>query len=89
MENTMNLTAEQQENLVKAVENLIEVFEQVWKKVKEIFIQLWNSFKEIIIKNQKVKKYLSIYARTHNQRIKKKQITKIRKILNEQCMELS
>ncbi len=83
MENDINLTEEQRENLVKTVQNLIEVFEQVWKEVKEILIQLWNSFKEIINKNQKIKKYLSIYARTHNQRIKKKQITKIRKILNE------
>ena len=83
MENDINLTEEQRENLVKTVQNLIEVFEQVWKEVKETLIQLWNSFKEIINKNQKVKKYLSIYARTHNQRIKKKQITKIRKILNE------
>ena len=79
----MNLTEEQQENLVKAFQELIEAFKQVWKNVKEIVINLWNSFKEIISKNQKVKKYLAIYARTHNQRIKKKQITKIRKILNE------
>ena len=83
MENNINLTEEQRENLVKTVQNLIEVFEQAWKKVKEIFIQLWNSFKEVITKSQKVKKYLAIYVRTHNLRIKKKQITKIRKILNE------
>lgn len=80
MENTINLTEEQQENLVKIFQNLIEVFEQVWEKVKKIFIKLW---KEIISKNQKIKKYLSIYARTHNERIKRKQIAKIRKILNE------
>ena len=83
MENTINLTEEQQEKLMNTIQNLIEVFKQVWKKVKETFIQLWNSFKEAIIKNQKVKKYLAIYVRTHNRRIKKKQITKIRKILNE------
>lgn len=80
MENTINLTEEQQENLVKIFQNLIEVFEQVWEKVKKICIKLW---KEIISKNQKIKKYLSIYARTHNERIKRKQIAKIRKILNE------
>lgn len=83
MENTINLTEEQQERLMNAIQNLIKVFEQAWEKVKEVFIQLWNRFKEAIIKNQKVKKYLAIYGRTHNQRIKKKQITKIRKILNE------
>ena len=89
MDNTINLTEEQQEKLANAIQELIEVYKQVWKNVKEIFIQLWDSFKEIISKNQKVKKYLAIYVRTHNQRIKKKQITKIRKILNEEYMELS
>ena len=83
MGNTMDLTEEQQEKLIDAIQNLIKAFKQVVEKVKEVLIQLWNRFKEVIIKNQKIKKYLGIYGRTHNQRIKKKQITKIRKILNE------
>ena len=79
----MDLTKKQQKKLMNAIQNLIEVFKQVWKNVKEIFVKLWNSFKEVIRNNQKIKKYLAIYRRTHNKRIKKKQITKIRKILNE------
>ena len=83
MENIDSLSEEQKQAVLEAFGKLKEIFEKAWKLVKEKLIEIWKSFKEIIEKNVKVRKYIRIYNRTHNKRIKKKQITKMRKILNE------
>nr|DAP17070.1 MAG TPA: hypothetical protein [Caudoviricetes sp.] len=44
---------------------------QIYEKVKEILFKNWS----------KIYKYIQIYRRTKNKRIKKKQITKILQIL--------
>lgn len=75
----MELTQEQKiaNDLIEAMQPLIDAIKEIWKSVKEIFIKLWNSLKTFINDNQKASKYIRIYNRTHSQRIKKKQITKI------------
>ena len=67
------LTDEQKQNIINA-------FNEIYDNLKRIVIQLWEDIKEFLLKNDKVNKYLKIYNRTHNNRIKKKQITKIAKL---------
>ena len=83
MENIDSLSEEQKQVVLEAFGKLAETFERTWKLIKEKLTQIWEIFKKIIEKDAKVRKYIQIYNRTHNKRIKKKQITKIRKILNE------
>lgn len=82
----MELTLEQKQEIQEAMNKLIEAFrpvvetvEKTIKAFKELFVQLWKNLKDFINKNEKAKKYLKIYNRTHNQRIKKKQIKKFLK----------
>ena len=87
MDNTINLTDEQRQeminNLTEAFNSIIKTVEKVCNAIKEVFVEMWKSLKYIIEKNIKIKKYISIYNRTHNQRIKNKQIKLIRKVLLE------
>lgn len=75
MENTM--TEEQMENIksqiIEAVNPVIKVIMQIYEKIKEILFKRWS----------KIYEYIKIYRRTKNKRIKKKQITKIEKILQK------
>lgn len=73
MENA--ITEEQIENIKKQI---IEVVKSVMKTI----MQIYEKVKEILVKNwSKIYKYIQIYRRTKNKRIKKKQIAKIEKIL--------
>lgn len=84
VENTATLTEEQKQEII---DKFIEVFqtvskavEEVYNAIKEIIVKLWNDLKEFITKEEKLKKYLKIYNRTNNNRIKKKQLQKIVKL---------
>jgi len=73
MENA--ITEEQIENIKKQI---IEVVKSVMKTI----MQIYEKVKEILFKNwSKIYKYIQIYRKTKNKRIKKKQIAKIEKIL--------
>lgn len=75
MENT--ITEEQIENIKKAI---IEVVKPVMEKI----IQMYERIKKILSKKwPQIYKYIKIYRKTKNKRIKKKQITKIEKILQK------
>lgn len=71
------ITEEQIENIkrqiIEAVKPIMETIMQVYEKIKEIFFKDWSE----------IYKYIKIYKRTKNKRIKKKQITKIIKILQK------
>ena len=57
--------------------DILNTFEKIYDNIKSIVTQLWKYIKEFLLKSEKANKYLKIYNRTHNNRIKKKQITKI------------
>lgn len=57
--------------------DILNTFEKIYDNIKSIVKQLWKEIKEFLLKNEKANKYLKIYNRTHNNRIKKKQITKL------------
>lgn len=59
--------------IIEAVKPIIETTMQVYEKIKEILFKNWSQ----------IYKYIKIYKRTKNKRIKKKQITKIEKILQK------
>lgn len=71
------ITEEQMENIksqiIEAVKSVIKVIMQIYEKIKEILFKRWS----------KIYEYIKIYRRTKNKRIKKKQITKIEKILQK------
>ena len=73
MENT--IMEEQIENIkrqiIEAVKQVMKAIMQIYEKIKEILFKRWS----------KIYEYIKIYRRTKNKRIKKKQITKIEKIL--------
>lgn len=75
MENT--ITEEQKENLkkqiIEAVKLAMEIIMKIYEKIKEILLKKWLE----------ICKYIEIYRKTKNKRIKKKQITKIEKILQK------
>lgn len=64
------LTDEQKQNIINA-------FNEIYDNLKRIVTQLWKDIKQFLLKSEKANKYLKIYNRTHNNRIKKKQITKV------------
>ncbi len=64
------LTDEQKQNIINA-------FKKIYDNIKSIVTQLWKDIKQFLLKSEKANKYLKIYNRTHNNRIKKKQITKL------------
>lgn len=75
----MELTQEQIENMIEAFNRICDILKEVFEKIKEAFINFINSFDS---KNMiKIYKYDKIYRRTHNKRIKKKQLKKIRELL--------
>lgn len=71
------ITEEQIENIkrqiIEAVKPIIEAIMQIYEKIKKILFKRWL----------KIYEYIKIYRRTKNKRIKKKQITKIEKILQK------
>lgn len=75
VENT--IMEEQIENIkrqvIEAVKQVMKVIMQIYEKIKEILFTRWS----------KIYEYIKIYRRTKNKRIKKKQITKIEKILQK------
>ena len=87
MDNTINFTDEQRQelinNLTQVFNPIVEAAQKVYEAIRKVFVKMWESLKYIIEKNSKVKKYICIYNRTHNRRIKNKQIKLIRKILLE------
>ena len=87
MESTISLTNEQKEelinNLTEVFNSIIETVQKVYEDIRKVFVKMWESLKYIIEKGSKVKKYICIYNRTHNRRIKNKQIKLIRKVLLE------
>lgn len=75
VENT--ITEEQIEKIkrqiIEAVKPVMKTIMQIYKKIKEILFKKWS----------KIYKYIKIYRRTKNKRIKKKQIANIEKILQK------
>ena len=71
------ITEKQTENIkrqiIEAVKPIMETIMQIYEKIKEILLKKWS----------KIYEYIKIYRRTKNKRIKKKQITKIEKILQK------
>ena len=57
--------------------DILNTFEKIYDNIKSIVTQLCKDIKEFLLKSEKANKCLKIYNRTHNNRIKKKQITKI------------
>ena len=73
MENTIS-----EEQIEKIKRQIIEAVKPVMKTI----MQIYEKVKEILFKNwSRIYKYIQIYRRTKNKRIKKKQITKILQIL--------
>lgn len=91
MNQAVNLTEEQKKELIEKFEEvfkpLMEAVNEFIKILKEWLKEVWINFKAFIEKSLKAKKYISIYNRTRNQRIKKKQVSKILRLFKEkiQC----
>ncbi len=87
MDNVIDLTEEQRQelinNLTEVFSTVVEAVEKLFNAVKKFFVELWENLKYIVEKSCKVQKYIRIYNRTHNQRIKKKQLKLIEKVLLE------
>lgn len=87
MESTIILTEQQKQEiidkLIATLQSALKVIEEVYNTIKGVITQLWKNLKVFLEKNKKCIKYMKIYNRTHNQRIKKKQIAKILKLLKE------
>ncbi len=77
----MELTQKQINNIAICFQQIVDIIIEVWKKIKELFIKFINFICTKKIK--RINKYASIYMKTHNKRIKKKQLTKIYAILME------
>lgn len=66
------------------MENIKKQIIETIKIVMEMAIQIYEKIKEKLLKNWlKIYEYIKIYRSTKNKRIKKKQITKIEKILQK------
>ena len=87
MESTIILTEQQKQEIIdkltETFQSVFKIVEEVYNAIKEVITQLWRNLKVFLEKNKKCIKYMKIYNRTHNQRIKKKQIAKILKLLKE------
>lgn len=77
----MELTQEQIDNLYNVFTELANIVKDIWNQIKEAFMKFINSIDYNKIKQ--LNKYSGIYMRTHNQRIKKKQLSKINKLFLE------
>lgn len=84
MESTIILTEQQKKEIIdkltETLQSTLKVIEEVYNAIKEVITQLWKNLKVFLEKNKKCIKYMKIYNRTRNQRIKKKQITKLVKL---------
>ena len=71
------ITEEEIENIkkqiIEAVKPVMKSIMEIYEKIKEILLKKWS----------KIYEYIKIYKRTKNKRIKKKQITKIEKVLQK------
>lgn len=66
------------------MENIKKQIIETIKIVMKMAIQIYEKIKEKLLKNwSKIYEYIKIYRSTKNKRIKKKQITKIEKILKK------
>ncbi len=87
MDQAVNLTEEQKKELIEKFKEvfkpLMETVNEFIKILKEWLKEVWINFKTFIEKSFKAQKYISIYNRTNNQRIKKKQVSKILKLFKE------
>lgn len=83
----MELTQEQIENINIAVKRMINIFNELAKKVRKIISELCEIWKEFLLRiyksNKSIRKLNYIYHHTKKKRIRKKQITKLFKILKE------
>lgn len=59
--------------IIEAVKPVMKTIMQIYKKIEEILFKKWS----------KIYKYIKIYRRTKNKRIKKKQIANIEKTLQK------
>ena len=59
--------------IIEATKLVMKITMQIYKKIKEILLKEWS----------KIYEYIKIYRKTRNKRIKKKQITKIEKIVQK------
>lgn len=66
------------------IENIKKQIIEVVKLVMKAIMQIYEKIKEILFKKwSKIYKYIKIYRRTKNKRIRKKQIAKIERILQK------
>lgn len=83
----MELTQEQIENINIAVKRMVEIFNEVVQKVIDFFYKACEIWKELLLRiyksNKSIKKLNYIYHHTKRKRIRKKQITRLLKILRE------
>ena len=82
----MELTQEQVNNVIEAFNKICEIVKEVFERIKEVFERIKEAFNNFINsfdtkKMIKILKYDRIYRRTHNKRIKKKQLKKIKELL--------
>lgn len=73
--------------LIRIGEKIIEEAKPVIKAVAEVAKNTYDVIKEEYKTNQEVKKCYGIYKRTKNSRIRKKQITRIRKIIERRYIK--
>ena len=73
---------ELKESFIKLGKQLIEVF-----KPKEALISAWYGIKELLKVDPEIKKCYGIYKRTKNRRIRKKQMTRIIKIIERRYIK--
>lgn len=83
----MELTQEQIENINIAVRKMIEIFNELAKKIGEFIRNACKMFKEFLLdickNNKSIRKLNYIYHHTKKKRIRKKQMTRLLKILIE------
>lgn len=83
----MELTQEQIENINIAVRKMIEIFNEVAKKVGAFIRNACEMFKGFLLdickNNKSIRKLNYIYHHTNKKRLRKKQMTRLLKILIE------
>lgn len=81
------ITQEQIDKINKAVARLKDAWVSIVEKVKDIvskITKMWNEFLLKVYNNNKtIRKLNHIYIHTKNKRMKKKQISRLYRILNE------
>ena len=82
----LNIEVIKVENTImeEQIENIKKQIIEVVKPVMKAIMQIYEKIKEILLKKwSKIYKYIKIYRRTKNKRIRKKQIAKIERILQK------